>query len=76
MNVDDKIEISLRHFKMLKEHYNERLSVNLSKKHFNYYFKGFEGASYWRKKFMHISDLHEINDLMQKMKETLLSKTI
>ena len=61
----EKINLAKRHFKMLKEYYNEQLSVNLSKKHFNYYFKGFDGASDWRKKFMKITSIIEINDIIK-----------
>ena len=69
--ITEKINLAKRHFQMLKEYYNERLSINLSKKHFNYYFKGFDSASYWRKKFMQITSTNEINDLMKKMEQAL-----
>ena len=68
----EKINIATRHFQMLKEYYCDRVSINLSKKHFNYYFKGFEGASLWRKIFMQIKTSDEINDVMQKMKQALI----
>ena len=74
--ITEKINLAKRHFQMLKEYYNERLSVNLSKKHFNYYFKGFDGASCWRKKFMQITTTNEINDLMQKMQKALIPESI
>ena len=54
---------------MLKKYYNEQISLNLSKKHFNFYFKGFEGASFWRKIFMKIKCTSEINDLMKKIEK-------
>ena len=74
--ISEKISLAKRHFQMLKEYYNEQLSVNLSKKHFNYYFKGFDGASCWRKIFMAITSTNEINDLMKKMEQALISETI
>ena len=74
--ISEKLNLAKRHFQMLKEYYNERLSVNLSKKHFNYYFKGFDGASDWRKKFMKITSSNEINDLMKKMELALIPETI
>ena len=61
---------------MLKKYYNEGLSVNLSKKHFNYYFKGFDSASNWRKKFMRVTSTNEINGLMNEMEQALIPKTI
>ena len=74
--IHEKINLAKRHFQMLKEYYNEVLSVNLSKKHFNYYFKGFDGASYWRKTFMHITKTNEIIDIMQAMEKELIPETI
>ena len=74
--ISGKINLAKRHFQMLKEYYNEHLSVNLSKKHFNYYFKGFDGASCWRKKFMSITSTNEIDELMKKMEQALISDTI
>ena len=74
--IPEKINLAKRHFKMLQEYYNERLSVNLSKKHFNYYFKGFDSASEWRKKFMQITSTNEINDLMNKMEQALIPESI
>ena len=74
--ISEKINLAKRHFQMLQEYYNERLSVNLSKKHFNYYFKGFDGASCWRKYFMEITSSNEINDLMKEMEQVLISETI
>ena len=72
----EKINLAKAHFKMLKEYYNERLSVNLSKKHFNYYFKGFDSASYWRKLFMRTTSTNEINALMKQMEEALIPKAV
>ena len=65
--IQEKIKTCRRHFKMLVEYYDDRLCVNLSKKHFSYYFKGFTGASNWRKKIMRTNDSLEINDLLQDM---------
>ena len=68
--IQEKIKTCRRHFKMLVEYYDDRLCVNLSKKHFSYYFKGFTGASNWRKKIMRTNDSLEINDLLQDMEHT------
>ena len=74
--IHEKINLAIRHFQMLQKYYTEQLSVNLSKKHFNYYFKGFDGASSWRKIFMQITTTNEINDLMQKMQKALIPESI
>ncbi|MBC8257072.1 MAG: tRNA dihydrouridine synthase DusB [Candidatus Marinimicrobia bacterium] len=67
------INIARRHFKMLREYYNNSLSLNLSKKHYNYYFKGFDGASYWRKQFMQIEDTDDIFSLLEEMENAFTS---
>lgn len=68
--IQEKIKTCRRHFQMLVEYYDDRLCVNLSKKHFSYYFKGFIGASIWRKKIMRTNNSSEINDLLQDMENT------
>ena len=72
-DISQIINISRRHFVMLTEYYNNNLSVNLAKKHFNYYFKGFDGASFWRKQFMQIENTDEIFSLLEKMEKALAS---
>ncbi len=67
------INIAQRHFLMLTEYYNNSLSVNLSKKHFNYYFKGFNGASNWRKQFMNIKHTDDIFSLLNQMAKELIN---
>ena len=57
-----------RHFKLLQEDKNDRLSVNLAKKHFSYYLKGFDGATTWRKAFMQTKIPNEIHQLLEDMK--------
>ena len=72
-NLSQIINIVKRHFLMLTEYYNNSLSVNLSKKHFNYYFKGFNGASNWRKQFMNIKNTDEIFSLLNQMTKELIN---
>jgi len=66
------INIARRHFLMLIKYYNNNICVNLSKKHFNYYFKGFNGASNWRKYFMKIEKTDEIFPLLELMEKALI----
>ena len=40
------------HFELLRRYYSERMTVNLSKKHLNWYLKVFPGAAQWRRLFM------------------------
>ena len=65
--LSERITICRRHFQLLKEDKNERLCVNMAKKHFSYYLKGFDGASSWRKLFMQTTNPEEINQLLEKI---------
>jgi len=71
-DISQIIDIARRHFIMIVKHYNNSLSVNLSKKHFNYYFKGFNGASNWRRKFMKIKNKDQIFSILNKMEKELI----
>ena len=72
----EKIKTCRRHFQMLVEYYDDRLCVNLSKKHFSYYFKGFSGASNWRKLIMRTNNTLEINNILQDMEDTFQTKIL
>ena len=65
--LSERITICRRHFQLLKEDKNERLCVNMAKKHFSYYLKGFDGASSWRKLFMKTTNPGEINQLLEEI---------
>jgi tRNA-dihydrouridine synthase B len=48
----DIAQVCREHFELMRADKSERVAVNYSKKHFNWYLKGFPGASKWRKTFM------------------------
>ena len=58
------------HFDLLKDDKHEKLCLNLSKKHFAWYLKGFPGAAEWRSKFVRSDDIDEfenhLNELLVK----------
>jgi len=56
----DRAEMCKIHFDLLKEDKHEKLCVNLSKKHFAFYLKGFPGAADWRAKFVRSENINEI----------------
>ena len=56
-----------KHFDLLKENKNETQCVNLSKKHFSYYLKGFNKASEWRVKFMKANNVAEVEFLLDEL---------
>ena len=67
--LSEKIHMCRQHFQLLKEDKNDRLCVNLAKKHFSYYLKGFDGASIWRRAFMQVTNPREINQLLVNMEK-------
>jgi len=67
--LSERINMCRRHFKLLKKDKSNRICVNLAKKHFSYYLKGFNGASNWRKKFMRATNPTEINQLLEDMQK-------
>ena len=46
----------LKHFELLKNHYDEKLAVSLSRKHVCWYSKNFYDAKKFREKYMRIND--------------------
>ena len=69
LNIHDIINIARKHFFLLKEDRNDRICVNLAKKHFSFYFKGFDGASTWRKKIMKLDNSKDIILVLNEMEE-------
>jgi len=65
--LSDRIKMCRRHFELLKNHKYEKVCVNLTKKHLNWYLKGFAGASDWRMKFMLSKTTGEIDTLLKKL---------
>ena len=51
----------------MKDAKNETQCVNLSKKHFGYYLKGFNKASDWRIKFMKANNVNEVEELLDEL---------
>ena len=70
-SLEDKITLCEEHYRLLKEEKNEALCLNLTKKHYSWYLKGFPSAAIWRTKFMSCSNLNDIETVLQDMKESL-----
>ena len=62
ITLKERINICKRHYKLLKEDKNNHVCLNLTKKHFSWYLKGFNGAAEWRKKFMYSTSTQEIEE--------------
>ena len=48
----DVINVCIQHIDLLRNHKNNKASVNLSKKHINFYLRNFKGSSLYRKRLM------------------------
>ena len=70
--ISDILTICIKHYNLLKENKEERICVNLTKKHFSWYLKGFENASYWRKKILFSKDIPQIEETINIMEKELV----
>ena len=60
VTVDDIIDVCLKHINLLEKHKPGIASVNLSKKHINYYLKSFKNSSHYRRKIMRCDNIDDI----------------
>lgn len=67
IGINEKLDMCNRHFKLLLEDKSEVVCVNYTKKHFNWYLKGFSGASELRKRFMATTSTTEIASLLDEL---------
>jgi len=65
--LEDRLRLCRRHHEMLKSVHREIHAVNMTKKHFAWYLKGFPGASEWRVKFMRTKSTEEIGVLLDSL---------
>ena len=71
VSLDSKINLCKEHYNLLKEEKNEQLCLNLTKKHYSWYLKGFPNAAIWRTEFMRCNNLNELDKVLTKMVEEL-----
>ncbi len=67
-DLSEIIKVCRRHFDLLVKYKEERVCLNLTKKHFSWYLKGFDNASFWRKKILFSNDLNQIVHILEDMK--------
>ena len=63
-SLKERIEVCRNHYELLKEDKNSIVCLNLTKKHFSWYLKGFKGAVEWRRKFMYANSVEEVDELL------------
>ncbi len=67
VTTNSRIELCKRHYQLLKHEKNEGLCLNLTKKHYSWYLKGFPNAALWRTRFMKCQNLEEIEAVLDDM---------
>ena len=63
------INTSLEHIELLNENKSIVASVNLSKKHLNFYLKNFKNSSLWRKKLMLCDNTEDMKKILNNLKK-------
>lgn len=63
---EETVNIALKHTKMNVEEFGERKGILEMRKHYGWYFKGFDGAKELRKKLVRIEKSKEIEKLLRK----------
>ena len=72
VTLEDKISLCNEHHFLLRKNKSEQTCLNLTKKHYSWYLKGFSNAAYWRTEFMKCSNLNELDKVLEKMNKELL----
>ena len=70
VTTNSRIELCKRHYQLLKHEKNEGLCLNLTKKHYSWYLKGFPNAALWRTRFMKCQNLEEIETILDDMSDS------
>ncbi len=70
VTLEEKIRICHTHFQLLKKEKNPFLCLNLTKKHFSWYLRGFPGAGMWRKRFVTSQSVEEVEGLLEEFLNT------
>ncbi|MAR14956.1 MAG: tRNA dihydrouridine synthase DusB [Candidatus Marinimicrobia bacterium] len=65
ISLKDRFNLCKQHYQLLKKDKTQHVCLNLTKKHFSWYLKGFNGASDWRKKFMYSQSVNEIEENLE-----------
>ncbi|MAJ43956.1 MAG: tRNA dihydrouridine synthase DusB [Candidatus Marinimicrobia bacterium] len=73
ITTQDRLNICKYHLELLRKNKNPQLALNLTKKHFSWYIKGFSNAVNWRTKFLR-SKSHEEVDLIMMDFEKFISE--
>jgi len=68
-SLKERIQTCREHYELLKKDKTEHVCLNLTKKHFSWYLKGFNGAVEWRRKFMYSNSNEEVEKNLQEFEK-------
>ena len=68
ISIEERLEICKKHLELLVQIHGEIVGANNMKKHFAWYFKGFKGASSFRKKFVLAKNYSEMKDILSNIR--------
>ena len=71
-NILDKINVCIDHILLLEKHKNSIASINLSKKHINFYLRNFNGSSNFRKNLMVQDNIKNILNQLEKIRNDFI----
>lgn len=69
VTVKDRVRMCHRHYDLLKEFHSNIHTLNMTKKHFSWYLKGFPGAVQWRKRFVTSNSTDEVETLLAELND-------
>ena len=64
ISLEERLQICQKHLELLVQIHGEGVGSNNMQKHFAWYFKGFKGASFFRKKFVLAKNYSEMKDIL------------
>ena len=67
-SIKEKISYCRKHFIQMLDWYGEKVGVNMMRKHFGWYFKGFKDASALRKKLVLVKNYSEMKDILSNIR--------
>ena len=68
ISIEERLEICKKHLELLVKIHGEIVGANNMKKHFAWYFKGFKGASSFRKKFVLAKNYSEMKNILSNIR--------
>jgi tRNA-dihydrouridine synthase len=72
VKLTDIVDTCYYHIELLKKYKNDKVVINLSKKHLSYYLKKFNNSSLYRKEIMKSETIDEIEKILSNINQYVL----